>query len=161
MQPVNFYSSEFPRSSFDSMSASFLVEEVEEDEDQEENRPSGQLETRVDHTEATRVESDSSKECSEFNEEAKNDHPISDKTSSPSSPRVDVVGATDSLRRLWNLEPIVEEIRQTSTDAFEILLTELSKDEYFVDNEGLHRTLLLMCLHPIFEGVEGGRRKLP
>merc|ERR1712142_676836 len=44
---------------------------------------------------------------------------------------LDILGAITAFRRLWHLQPatVEEDMRRTTSDAVEILLTELSKDE--------------------------------
>ena len=81
---------------------------------------------------------------------------------------LDILGAITAFRRLWHLQPatVEEDMRRTTSDAVEILLTELSKDEdggvfsleeddVEVDAEkrrARERILFLVALHPIFEG---------
>ena len=81
------------------------------------------------------------------------DFPNMNRASSSIRVDVDVTEALKSFRKLWNLEPIVEEIRQTTADALEILLADLSKDVNVGERKELPRTLLLIALHPVFEGL--------
>ena len=83
------------------------------------------------------------------------------------SRQLDVDGAIAAFRRLWHLSSTTaqEELRQTTVDALEILLTQLSKivisgvddgdddgENPRVDRNGLERVLFLVAVHPAFDG---------
>ena len=92
-----------------------------------------------------------------------NERPSASQASLSSSPpppppfkELDVTGAIAAYRRLWYIEPasVEEKMRQTTSDAIEILLTEMSKEEVdeVVKREGVERILFLVALHPVFRG---------